>query len=144
MNRLAEKVVPVMNDAELEALIADHYRNEAQTLTTGAEANLLKLRELLGKLTPEEKTRWEDIKKTFTRNLLVAGGADNDPVTQVVRQLSGIQATIQAAAEKPAATLSSSGKKVAINPETLRKIWDLIENQEATDAPDTIIEVPEQ
>ncbi len=98
MNRLAEKIVPVMNDAELEALIADHYRNEAQTLTTGAEANLLKLRELLGKLTPEEKTRWEEIKKTFTRNLLVAGGDDNDPVTQVIRQLSSIQATIQAAA----------------------------------------------
>ncbi|MGC1481819.1 MAG: DNA repair ATPase [Chthoniobacterales bacterium] len=149
MNRLAEKVVPVMNDAELEALIADHYRNEAQTLTTGAEANLLKLRELLGQLTSEEKGRWEEIKKTFSRNLLVAGGDENDPVSQVVRQLSGIQATIQAAAEKPAPALpaslgGSAGKRVAINPETLRKIWDLIENQEETDAPDTIIEVPEK
>ncbi len=152
MNRLAEKIVPVMNDAELEALIADHYRNEAQTLTTGAEANLLKLRELLGKLTPEEKTRWEEIKKTFTRNLLVAGGDDNDPVSQVVRQLSSIQATIQAAADKPAPASASpglgsaTGKRVAINPDTLRKIWDLIENQDATDAPetDTIIEVPER
>ncbi len=150
MNRLAEKIVPVMNDAELEALIADHYRNEAQTLTTGAEANLLKLRELLGKLTPDENARWEDIKKTFTRNLLVAGGDDNDPVSQVVRQLSSIQATIQSAADKPAAAVappslgSTNGKRVAINPDTLRKIWDLIENQEVTDEPDTIIEVPEQ
>src|SRR5687768_12252844 len=35
MNKLAEKVVPAMNDAEVEALIGDHYRGESQTLTTG-------------------------------------------------------------------------------------------------------------
>jgi hypothetical protein len=33
MNRMAEKVSAVMNDAELEALIQQHYQNEAQTLT---------------------------------------------------------------------------------------------------------------
>ena len=44
MNKLAERVVPAMNDAELEELIDDHYRGEAQTLTTGAEANLLQAR----------------------------------------------------------------------------------------------------
>ena len=38
MNRLAEKVAAIMNDAEVHALLLDHYRNEAQTLTTGAEA----------------------------------------------------------------------------------------------------------
>jgi hypothetical protein len=46
MNKIAEKVVAAMNAQELETLIDDHYRGEAQTLTTGAEQNLLKLAEL--------------------------------------------------------------------------------------------------
>ncbi len=164
MNRLAEKVVPVMNDVELENLIADHYRNEAQTLTTGAEANLLKLRELLAKLTPEEAARWADIKKTFTRNLIVQGGDGTDPISQVVRQLSAfnhglesLRETIQSVAEKspdppsvatsPArSTLSASGERVAISAETLRKIWDLIENQNASsdESVDAVIEMPKR
>ncbi|HEX7152056.1 MAG TPA: DNA repair ATPase, partial [Thermoanaerobaculia bacterium] len=41
MNKLAEKVLPAMNDDELQRLIDDHYLGEAQTLTTGAEENLL-------------------------------------------------------------------------------------------------------
>ena len=49
MNKLAEKIVPVMNEDELESLIEDHYQGEAQTLTTGAEHNLLKLAELRGR-----------------------------------------------------------------------------------------------
>src|SRR5690606_35060022 len=62
MNRLAEKIVAVMNARELEALLDAHYTNEAQTLATGAESNLLKYREILGKLTPEEAKRWSEIK----------------------------------------------------------------------------------
>jgi len=46
MNRIAQRILPVMTDAEVEGAIRDHYLNEAQTLTTGAEANLLKFREL--------------------------------------------------------------------------------------------------
>ena len=48
MNKIAQRIQPVMNDAELAAVIDDHYAAEAQTLTTGAEANLLKLAELRG------------------------------------------------------------------------------------------------
>ena len=54
MNKIAQRIQPAMNDAELAALIDDHYRAEAQTLTTGAEANLLKLAELRGTLTAEQ------------------------------------------------------------------------------------------
>ncbi|WP_344259809.1 DNA repair ATPase [Streptomyces sodiiphilus] len=64
-NKLAERIVPVMNDEELEALIDDHYLAEAQTLTTGAEANLLKLAELRGRMSPEQAERWEHIKAAF-------------------------------------------------------------------------------
>jgi hypothetical protein len=50
MNKLAEKISPVMNEDELQQLISDHYLGEAQLLTTGAEENLLKLAELRGVL----------------------------------------------------------------------------------------------
>jgi len=67
MNKLAEKVVPVMNEKELELLIDDHYAGEAQTLTTGAEHNLLKLAELRGRMTPKQAERWAEIKRGFAR-----------------------------------------------------------------------------
>ena len=86
MNKLAEKVVPVMNEAELEALIDDHYQGESPTLTTGAEHNLLKLSELRGTMTPEEQERWEEIKRGFAR-VQAMGGAEDDPTTRVIGQL---------------------------------------------------------
>ncbi len=86
MNKITEKIVPVMNDAELEALIDDHYVGEAQTLTTGAEHNLLKLAELRGKLTPEQAERWDDIKRSFGR-VQAMGGGDDDPVARVTGTL---------------------------------------------------------
>jgi hypothetical protein len=95
MNRLAEKVVPIMNDEELRALIADHYRSEAQTLTTGAEANLLKFKEMMGWQTPEEAARWEDIKKTFRRNQVVRGADQGDSVSRVVAQLASVQTGLE-------------------------------------------------
>ncbi|MEU4092914.1 DNA repair ATPase [Streptomyces sp. NPDC026673] len=62
MNQLAERISPVMNDAELDALVEDHYRAEARTLTSAAEANLLKLGELRGTLTATQAARWEEVK----------------------------------------------------------------------------------
>jgi GNAT superfamily N-acetyltransferase len=64
-NKLTERISPVMNDAELDAVIDDHYLAEAQTLTTAAEANLLKLAELRGRLTPEQAARWTELKKSW-------------------------------------------------------------------------------
>ena len=96
MNRLAEKVVAIMNDDEVRRLIVDHYRGESQTLTTGAEANLLKFKELIGKQTSEEKARWEDIKQTFKRNNAARGaGGENDPAGRIVAQLSGFQSGLK-------------------------------------------------
>ncbi|MFD1150208.1 DNA repair ATPase [Saccharothrix hoggarensis] len=83
MNKLAEKVVPVMNDAELAAVIDDHYVGEAQTLTSGAEANLLKLAELRGTLTPEQAARWAEVKAGYVRAQAL-GGSDDDPMSRAV------------------------------------------------------------
>jgi hypothetical protein len=96
MNRLAEKVVTIMNDDEVRAIILDHYRGESQTLTTGTEANMLKFRELIGIQTAEEKARWEDIKKTFKHNNAARGaGGDHDPAGRIVAQLSGFQSGLE-------------------------------------------------
>ena len=88
MNRIAEKVLPLMTMEEVEGLIFDHYENESQTLTTGAEANLLKFKEMEGALSDEEATRWEQIKKDFRKQKLLGGAGDNDPVARVVAQMS--------------------------------------------------------
>ena len=99
MNRLAEKIVPVMNDEETEALLLDHYKNESQTLTTGAEANYLKFRALMGIQSPAEKLRWEEIQKTFRRNQLTRGVDTSDSVGRVVAQLSAFQTGLEAIQE---------------------------------------------
>jgi len=81
MTKLTEKVVAVMNEDELERLIDDHYTGEAQTLTTGAEQNLLKLAELRGRMSDEQKRRWDEIKRGFGRRQTM--GDDDDPVNRV-------------------------------------------------------------
>ncbi len=90
MNKLAEKVVAIMDESELEQLIDDHYVGEAQLLTTGAEENLLKLKELRGILSETEAQRWQEIKKEFKiRNALA--GDDADGATKIASQLSGLK-----------------------------------------------------
>ncbi|MGH3585936.1 MAG: ATP-binding protein, partial [Pseudonocardia sp.] len=83
MNKLTERVVPAMNDDELERVIDDHYVGEAQTLTSGAEANLLKLAELRGRMGPEQAQRWAAVKAAFLREKAL-GGAEDDPMTRAV------------------------------------------------------------
>lgn len=89
MNKMAEKVSAVMNQQELMGMIADHYQGEAQLLTTGAEANLLKLAELRGNMTEAQATRWEKIKADFLRNKAL-GGDDADTGNKMVVQLNDI------------------------------------------------------
>ncbi|MHC9085948.1 DNA repair ATPase, partial [Luteimonas sp. RIT-PG2_3] len=94
MNKLAEKISPVMNDAELQQLISDHYLGEAQLLTTGAEENLLKLAELRGVLDDGQRKRWTQIKADFLRNKAM-GGDEADVGGRVVAQLADIAGGLQ-------------------------------------------------
>ncbi len=98
MNKLAEKISPVMNDAELEQLVSDHYLGESQLLTTGAEENLLKLAELRGVMTPAQQARWAQIKADFLRNKAM-GGDDADVGGRMVAQLADIAGNLQALQE---------------------------------------------
>ncbi len=106
MNRIAEKVAAVMNDAELRTLIVSSYEQDAQTLTRGAEANLLKFKALMGIQTEAEAARWDDMRRTFQRNNQVRSLGGDDKTAAVLTQLSGfnqslgdIRDTIRAAAE---------------------------------------------
>ncbi|MFF2700232.1 DNA repair ATPase [Streptomyces cyaneofuscatus] len=105
MNKIAERIVPVMNDAELSAVVDDHYAGEAQTLTTGAEANLLKLAALRGTLSGEQAERWAAITASYVRTQAL-GGPDGDPMTRAVAALglladriAAVETAIQRAAD---------------------------------------------
>lgn len=89
MNKMAEKVSAIMNDTELDDLIRDHYLGEAQTLTTGAEENLLKLGELNNSLNADEKLRWDKIKQDYAR-IQSMGGEDSDSATRLASQVAKI------------------------------------------------------
>ncbi|MEZ6056148.1 MAG: DNA repair ATPase [Planctomycetaceae bacterium] len=88
MNRIAEKVLPAMNEAELETLIVSSYQNDAQTLTSGTEANMLKFKELIDRQTPEEQERWETIRRTYRQNVKMRGIGSEDKVGQVIASLT--------------------------------------------------------
>jgi hypothetical protein len=107
MNKLVAKVVPIMNNKELEILLLSHYENESQTLTSAAESNLLKYKELGGLLTSDEQKRWENIKTTFVKNNKLKGFGNANEMTQVLAQmmqfsdnLLGIQEVLKKGLEK--------------------------------------------
>ncbi|QIL82572.1 AAA family ATPase [Diaphorobacter sp. HDW4A] len=108
MNKLSEKITPVMNDAEMQQMLDDHYQGEAQMLTTGAEENLLKLRELRGALNAEQSTRWNDIRTEFLRQKAM-GGAGADAGTRVASQLVDL-----VAATRELATAQQSSSELSL------------------------------
>jgi hypothetical protein len=110
MNKLVEKLAPVMNDEELERLLDDHYVSEAQTLTQGAEQNLLKLAELRNRLGSEQSARWEQIKQGFLR-VQRMGGKDDDPVARVTGTLSGLDTQLQGIREVLVAAASERSRE---------------------------------
>jgi hypothetical protein len=108
MGKLADKIVSAMTDGELEALLDAHYASESQTLTAAAESNLLKLAELRGRQTPEQRTRWDELKRGFKR-VQVQGGGDDDPVVRVTgsiaalgEELGLLKAVVEGVASRPA------------------------------------------
>ena len=91
MNRIAERVASVMNESELQSLIISTYEQDAQTLTTENEANVLKFKEILGVISAEEKERWDAIKYAFVENVRMAGLDSSDQAGQLMRQLASMR-----------------------------------------------------
>ncbi len=88
MNKLIAQMQPILKDDEVTQIIVDHYQNESQTLTTGAESNMLKLKELMNMISEDESLRWEEIRKTFVKNKMIRGLGESDRMTQVVALLA--------------------------------------------------------
>ncbi|MFE9449851.1 DNA repair ATPase [Streptomyces sp. NPDC006739] len=108
MNAIARRIQPVMDGAELTAVVDDHYTAQARTLTGGAEANLLKLAELRGTLSPEQADRWAELKTAYLRSRTL-GGPDGDPLTRAVAALTLLADRV--AAVESAITRATGGQR---------------------------------
>lgn len=86
MNKLCEKLSPLMNEQELEAILLSHYENESQTLTQGAEFNFLRLKQMLGKLDEKEENRLQEILGVFQKQQEAKGYGSNQ-IAPIVERL---------------------------------------------------------
>ena len=101
MSKLVSKIVPMMNEKEINETILAHYESESQTLTTDTESNLLRLKEIANLMTSEEKERWEIIKTTFVKNNKHGGLNKDDKVfTQLLEFNENLEGIIQAILKK--------------------------------------------
>jgi type VI protein secretion system component VasK len=111
---MAEKVVSVMNSEELRSMIFSSYEQDAKTLATDNEANLLKLKELLGELTPQEQQRWEAIKYAFVENVRMQGMTSDNQVGQVLRQLASMRDGLESFRQVIARAIAHDGDRAEL------------------------------
>lgn len=106
MNKIAEKVVPVLNEEELDLLVYTHYESESQTLTSDGEANLLKFKELTNKLNDKETIRLNEIREVFRRSQRMKNYGGNavgrvvEEIENLGKALEGIQGSIEGNGKK--------------------------------------------
>ncbi len=94
MVKLTAQLSALMTTSELDALIRDHYRGEAQTLGARAEENLLKLASLIGQPSADETKRWTNLCENF-RALKKQGGKNTDGSTKIANLLADIALQIE-------------------------------------------------
>ncbi|MCF2947107.1 DNA repair ATPase [Paraglaciecola aquimarina] len=125
MNKMAEKVSAVMNHDELIQLIGDHYTGEAQTLTSGAEENLLKLAMLRGAMDEQKTARWQHICSAFGSKQSL--NLEGDPTTQAVQQLGQMANSLEAIKldmqQSDTSDLIRPINRVATAMHLLSKVW---------------------
>jgi len=63
------------------------YESESQTLTSAAESNVLKYKELTNQVTKEEAERWLNIKKVFQKNNKLQGFGNQNAMAQILDQM---------------------------------------------------------
>ncbi len=93
MNKMTEKIMPIMNDKELDSLIISHYENESQTLTTDAEANLLKFKSMINILTAEDEIRFKEIIEIYQKNKQKDSASQ---ISEAVEQMETISKSLSA------------------------------------------------
>ncbi|MBB5350127.1 phage shock protein A [Haloferula luteola] len=144
MNRIAEKVLPLMTAEEVQQRVDDHYRSESQNLTKAAEANLLKFYELEGRLQGAQEVRWEQIKKDFVRHKLLGGAGETDPVARVVAQLTQFNDGLSAIHQGIAAAGAHYAKPQTLGEETVQRLQEIIAGLRAVPVEVDIKVVPVQ
>jgi hypothetical protein len=135
MNKIAERVVSAMTPDELATVIDDHYRGEAQTLTTAAEHNLLKLAELRGALTAAQAARWSEIKAEHLRRRKLGGG-DADPVARLLGGLGDELAALRGALGESSRTAELTGEIRALREAVVRMAKSATADAAARDVED--------
>ncbi len=158
MNRIAERVAGVMNDHELQTLIVSSYEQDAQTLTTDNEANVLKFKELMGILSGEDKERWDAIKYAYVESVRMSGLDSEDQAGQLMRQLAsmrdglesirqvisraiavgsdGSEERMDARVDSIRQSLSATGSQLAETLQSTSKQLERISEQQALQPPD--------
>jgi len=112
MNKLANKIVPLMNAQEIQNLVLEHYEAEAQTLTADAEANLLKLKTMMQITTAEEQERYAHIVSTFQKNNQFAGMDNMDQSVKMLSQIVGINEHFKSLVEIVSKKSGNDSKKL--------------------------------
>ena len=144
MNRIAEKVLPLMTPEEVRQIVIDHYRSESQNLTTAAEANLLKFYEMEGLLDEKQAARWEQIKKEFGKRKLLGAGGENDPVARVVAQLTQFNDGLEAIKDGISRAGQSYAQPQTLAEQTVEQLRTIIEGLRAVPVQVDIKVVPVQ
>ncbi len=115
MNKIVEKLLPMMNDDELETVIQSHYENEAQTLTSNAEANLLRFKLLTESMTATEQERWQLILERFAKQQKQRGYGQNAQLAEgmenIADSLKAIEEQIKSVKQVSVRKSSGSRKK---------------------------------
>jgi hypothetical protein len=83
----------------VNTLILSHYEGESQTLTSDAEANLLRLKEIAGLLDEKGEKRWRQIKEIFIKNNKFGMLNESDTSGQMLIQLSSFNDHLEAIAK---------------------------------------------
>jgi hypothetical protein len=122
INKITEKLAPLMSEKEVWTIIYSHYENECQTLTNGAEANFLKFLEIINRQSELEKQRWREIKEVFCKNtqLKSAGG---DQFGAAIVQLQNLNESIKSignSVDKPSSSRLSDNTDGLEAKETLK------------------------
>jgi ATPase involved in DNA repair/ATPase family associated with various cellular activities (AAA) len=125
MVKLTAQLSALMTDSELDSLIRDHYRGEAQTLGARAEENLLRLASLIGQPTASEQQRWQSLVENY-RALQKQGGKHSDGSTKIANLLADIALQIEQQSRQVDSTsqaaLSSSNAQAQMITQALNAI----------------------
>ena len=78
-----------MTAAEVDTVVADHYRAESQTLAAAAGWNMLRLRQVLATATPEDAAQLDLLRERWRES-----NAAGDPLAVMANALSDIAGAV--------------------------------------------------